>query len=61
MLEGKNIAIIGLGLMGGALAMGLRRQEPAMIGAFDLDGEVLERALEAGDQRPAPFYGCRCE
>ena len=48
MLEGKNIVIIGLGLMGGALAMGLRRQEPAMIGAYDLDGEVLERALEAG-------------
>ncbi len=48
MLAGKNIAIIGLGLMGGALAMGLRRQEPAMIGAYDLDGEVLESALEKG-------------
>ncbi|MDD4691057.1 MAG: prephenate dehydrogenase [Eubacterium aggregans] len=45
-LAGKNIAIIGLGLMGGALAMGLRKQGPARIGAFDINEEVLETALQ---------------
>ncbi len=47
-LSGKTVTIIGLGLMGGALAMGLRKQDPRWIAAFDIDEEVLEEALKDG-------------
>ncbi len=46
--EGLEIVIAGLGLMGGALADGLRRQHPARISAFDLNDEILEQALSDG-------------
>ncbi|MEG0494921.1 MAG: prephenate dehydrogenase [Eubacterium sp.] len=45
-LKGKTVSFIGLGLMGGAMAMGIRKQSPEKICAFDKDEEVLERALE---------------
>ncbi|MDD2413972.1 MAG: prephenate dehydrogenase [Eubacteriaceae bacterium] len=48
MLKDKTVTIIGLGLMGGALAMGLRKQHPRAIGAFDINEEVLETALKQG-------------
>jgi len=54
----KHIAVIGLGLMGGAFALGLRKLEPASIMATDRNKEVLEKALEEkiidyGAQTPA--------
>jgi len=48
MLENKTVTIVGLGLMGGALAMGLRKQNPQWIGAYDIDEEVMEEALAQG-------------
>lgn len=44
-LKGKTVSFIGLGLMGGALAMGVRKQNPQKICAFDINEEVLEDAL----------------
>lgn len=44
-LTGKTVSFIGLGLMGGALAMGIRKQNPQKICAFDINEEVLEEAL----------------
>lgn len=44
-LKGKTVSFIGLGLMGGALAMGIRKQGPDKICAFDINEEVLEDAL----------------
>ena len=44
-LKGKTVSFIGLGLMGGALAMGIRKQNPDKICAFDINEEVLEDAL----------------
>lgn len=46
LLTGKRIGIIGLGLMGGAMAMGLRKEKPISIGAYDINAEVIEAALE---------------
>ncbi|NLN98501.1 MAG: prephenate dehydrogenase [Eubacteriaceae bacterium] len=42
----QHVAVIGLGLMGGAFALGLRQLEPASIMATDCNKEVLEKALE---------------
>ncbi|MDO4287591.1 MAG: prephenate dehydrogenase [Eubacterium sp.] len=47
-LKNKTVSFVGLGLMGGALAMGLRKQEPDKICAFDINEEVLEEALTTG-------------
>lgn len=47
-LKNKSVVIIGLGLMGGALAMALRKEGPDWIGAIDTDSEVLEEALDRG-------------
>lgn len=47
-LQGKTVSFIGLGLMGGALAMGLKKQSPDRICAFDINEEVLEEALASG-------------
>ena len=44
-LKGKTVSFIGLGLMGGALAMGIRKQGPDKVCAFDINEEVLEDAL----------------
>ncbi|MCB6571596.1 prephenate dehydrogenase [Eubacterium limosum] len=44
-LKGKTVSFIGLGLMGGALAIGIRKQGPDKICAFDINEEVLEDAL----------------
>lgn len=47
-LTGKTVMIAGLGLMGGAIAMGLRDLDPDWIGAYDTNGEVLENAFNDG-------------
>lgn len=47
-LKNKSVMIIGLGLMGGAIAMGLRKENPDSISAFDIDAEVIQRALDEG-------------
>jgi prephenate dehydrogenase len=47
-LKDKNVVMIGLGLMGGALAMALRKESPNWIGAVDTNSEVLEKALDQG-------------
>lgn len=46
--EKENAAIIGLGLMGGAIADALRQQGFGSIAAFDMNQEVLEEALKQG-------------
>lgn len=45
-IENKNVAVIGLGLMGGAIAQALKKQNPAHISAFDINQEILEEALK---------------
>lgn len=47
-LENKRVTIVGLGLMGGAIASALRKQNPEQIAAYDTDQEVLEEALRRG-------------
>lgn len=47
-LEDSIVGFIGLGLMGGALAMGLRKQEPGKIFAYDINPQVIEKALSQG-------------
>lgn len=47
-LDEKNVSIIGLGMMGGAIADALRAQNPKRISAYDTDQEVLEEALVRG-------------
>lgn len=44
----ENVAIIGLGMMGGAIADALRKQDFEYIAAFDMNQEVLEEALKQG-------------
>lgn len=46
--EDSIIGFIGLGLMGGALAMGLRKQGPKQIWGYDLNPEVIKKALAQG-------------
>ena len=47
-LKNKNVCIIGLGLMGGAYAVGLRKLSPDAIFAYDHNPEVIESALIDG-------------
>lgn len=44
-LEDSIVGFIGLGLMGGALAMGLRKQGPRKIWGYDIKPAVIEAAL----------------
>ncbi len=48
LLKNKNVCIIGLGLMGGAYAVGLRKLYPDAIFAYDCNPEVIENALIDG-------------
>ena len=48
LLKNKNVCIIGLGLMGGAYAIGLRKLSPNAIFAYDCNPEVIESALIDG-------------
>lgn len=43
-----TIAIVGLGLIGGSLAMALKKLNPIEICGIDMDEETLKRALEDG-------------
>lgn len=47
-LEDSIVGFIGLGLMGGALAMGLRKQRPYQILAYDINPRVIEKARDQG-------------
>ena len=47
-LENLNIAVIGLGLMGGSFAKRLREQTKCRITAFDREAETLNKALADG-------------
>ena len=47
-LENLNIAVIGLGLMGGSFAKRLREQTKCRITAFDRETETLNKALADG-------------
>lgn len=47
-LENKRVGIVGLGLMGGALAMGLGELSPLSIAAYDRNEEVIADALDQG-------------
>lgn len=47
-LEDSIIGFIGLGLMGGALAIGLRKQGPKKIFGYDIKPQVIEKALSQG-------------
>lgn len=47
-LQDKSVAIIGLGLMGGAYASGFRKLGANHIYAFDINNEILEEALKEG-------------
>jgi len=44
-LEDSIVGFIGLGLMGGALAMGLRKLGPKKIMGYDINPQVIEKAL----------------
>ncbi len=44
----ENIAIIGLGLMGGSLAKAIKRKTTASISAIDSDELVIDQALREG-------------
>src|SRR6185312_429786 len=45
----KSVAVIGVGLVGGSLALALRRAgAAASIAGYDRDGEALERAAALG-------------
>lgn len=46
--EASIVGFIGLGLMGGALAMGIRKQGPKQIWGYDINASVIEKALEQG-------------
>ena len=46
--EDSIVGFIGLGLMGGALAMGLRKQGPREIWGYDLNPAVIETARAQG-------------
>ncbi|MHB1391965.1 MAG: prephenate dehydrogenase [Clostridia bacterium] len=44
----RNIAIVGLGLIGGSYAMALRRLKAGRIFAIDIDERVLDKAVSCG-------------
>ena len=66
LLKNKNVCIIGLGLMGGAYADGLRKLSPDAIFAYDYNPEVIESALidgtidrgESNDKRVGDLLQC---
>lgn len=43
-----NIAVVGLGLIGGSYAMALRRIKPEKIFGIDIDKRVLDKAVSCG-------------
>ncbi len=43
-----NIAIVGMGLIGGSYAMALKQLKPSQIFGIDLDKKALEKALKMG-------------
>jgi prephenate dehydrogenase len=43
-----NVAVVGLGLIGGSYAMSLRKLKPLEICGIDMDGSILEEALKNG-------------
>lgn len=43
-----NIAVVGMGLIGGSYAMALRKLKPRKIYGIDINKKVLEEALEMG-------------
>src|ERR1700722_463928 len=43
-----RIAVLGVGLIGGSIGLAARRRAGASVSGFDLDREVLARALELG-------------
>ena len=45
-IEDSIVGFIGLGLMGGALAMGLRKQEPGKILGYDIKQAVIKAATD---------------
>ncbi|MBF1354504.1 MAG: prephenate dehydrogenase/arogenate dehydrogenase family protein, partial [Megasphaera micronuciformis] len=47
-LKNLNIAVIGLGLMGGSFAKRLRERTKCRITAFDCEAETLNKALADG-------------
>ena len=47
-LKNLNIAVIGLGLMGGSFAKRLRERTKCRITAFDCETETLNKALADG-------------
>jgi prephenate dehydrogenase len=61
----QRLAIVGLGLLGGSLALALRRVRPSLrIEGIDIDPRTLEQALKAGaidaghSIEAAPLDGC---
>src|SRR5258708_33770936 len=65
MPDPERIAIVGLGLIGGSLALALRRARPALrIVGVDVDPRAREQALEARAVdaattfEEAPFQDC---
>jgi prephenate dehydrogenase len=47
-LENSSVGFIGLGLMGGALAMGLRKLKPQEILGYDINQESIDKACQEG-------------
>ncbi|MDR0587056.1 MAG: prephenate dehydrogenase, partial [Treponema sp.] len=47
-IEECGVGIAGLGIMGGAFALAIKKLRPGRIRAFDKDGEVLKTALDLG-------------
>ncbi|HYE09883.1 MAG TPA: prephenate dehydrogenase, partial [Patescibacteria group bacterium] len=45
---GRNIAVVGLGLIGGSYAMSLRQLNAGRIFGIDIDEKVLDKAVSCG-------------
>jgi prephenate dehydrogenase len=43
-----RVAVLGVGLVGGSIALAARRRLGAEVSGFDPDGEVIDRATESG-------------
>jgi prephenate dehydrogenase len=43
-----NVAVLGVGLIGGSIGMAAKRRLQARVTGFDADGAILERAVEVG-------------
>ena len=60
--DGRNVFIIGLGLIGGSVALGLKRAAwPGLVLGYDADAAALKAAIEAGavDRAAGLTDGCR--